>query len=103
MSSVYLSGELVCQSDDEVAAVLAHLPTHIALTKEEPGCVNFSVERAGTTNTWRVSEEFVDQAAFQAHQTRVAASEWGSRTAGIERRYSVATADGGSPASASAS
>ena len=103
MGSVFLTGELVCQNDDEVALVVANLPEHIALTRAEPGCVSFSVEREGTSMTWRVSEEFVDQAAFQAHQTRVAASEWGSRTAGIERRYSVTTADGDGPASASPS
>jgi hypothetical protein len=33
----------------------------------------------------------VDQAAFDSHQARVQASEWGRATAGIERDYVVAS------------
>ena len=32
---------------------------------------------------------FQDAAAFTAHQQRVAGSEWGRATAGIERRYEI--------------
>ena len=38
---------------------------------------------------WQVEESFEHEAAFEAHQKRVASSEWGQATAGIERRYSV--------------
>ncbi|MEZ5086110.1 MAG: hypothetical protein R2722_07640 [Tessaracoccus sp.] len=38
---------------------------------------------------WQVDELFVDAAAFAAHQDRVARSEWGRATAGIERRYTI--------------
>lgn len=42
-----------------------------------------------TLHVWLVEEEFVDVIAFEAHQARVAASEWGRMTTGIERRYVV--------------
>lgn len=38
---------------------------------------------------WRVEERFEYELAFRAHQERVARSEWGRMTAGIERRYSM--------------
>jgi quinol monooxygenase YgiN len=86
---VVLSGQLVCASDDEVATVRRHLPRHVELTRAEPGCISFDVHQTEDRFVWQVDERFADDAAFQAHQARVAASEWGRATAGIERRYSI--------------
>ena len=86
---VVLSGQLVCASDDEVATVLRHLPRHIDLTRAEQGCISFEVHQTDDRYVWQVDERFVDEAAFDAHQARVSASEWGRVTAGIERRYSI--------------
>lgn len=86
---VKLSGLLVCASDDQSAIVRRHLPLHIALTQAEPGCLSFSVQQTDDPLVWQVDEQFADAAAFAAHQERVAGSEWGRVTAGIERRYSV--------------
>ena len=71
-------------------AVQSALPTHIALTLSEPGCVHFEVEQSAS-NPYRfnVDELFVDQAAFDAHQTRVKASAWGRVTTEVERHYTV--------------
>lgn len=38
---------------------------------------------------WSVAEPFAGAEAFRAHQERVAASEWGRATQGIERAYTV--------------
>jgi hypothetical protein len=38
---------------------------------------------------WSVEERFEDQQVFELHQQRVAGSEWGRVTSGIERRCSV--------------
>ncbi|HBB85248.1 MAG TPA: antibiotic biosynthesis monooxygenase, partial [Sulfitobacter sp.] len=38
---------------------------------------------------WQVSELFTDRAAFDAHQTRAAASDWATLTAGITRDYQI--------------
>lgn len=94
MPPVTLRGELICRSAEELATVRQHLALHISLTRSEPGCVSFEFRQSGDPLIWQVAEAFVDEAAFDAHQARVAASEWGRATTGIERRYVV---DGVSP------
>lgn len=89
MPQIRLSGQLVCRDGDEAAIVLQHLPLHISLTRTEPGCVSFEVQQTDDPLIWQVEERFIDKAAFDAHQARVAASEWGHVTLGIERRYSI--------------
>lgn len=86
---VTLSGSLRCADETEAARVRAHLPAHLALTRAEPGCVSFDVDPTDDPLVWRVEERFVDEAAFDAHQRRVAASAWGAATVGIERRYEI--------------
>jgi quinol monooxygenase YgiN len=39
--------------------------------------------------TWAVDETFADRAAFQAHQARTVASDWGRATAHIPRSYQI--------------
>ena len=94
MSDVRLTGQLICRSAEEEAKVREHLARHIALTRAEPGCLSFDVTPADTPRVWEVAERFADAASFRAHQARVAASEWGAATAGIERRYTVRGLDG---------
>ncbi|MBZ5734675.1 antibiotic biosynthesis monooxygenase [Nocardioides sp. TRM66260-LWL] len=89
MPEVTLTGLLIAHDDEQAATVARHLPEHVALTRAEPGCREFVVERIGATTSWRVQERFVDRAAFEAHQRRVAASTWGRATAHVERRYTV--------------
>jgi quinol monooxygenase YgiN len=89
MTYVHLRGHLVCRDADEVALVVQYLDRHIELTRAEPGCVSFHVSATDDHLVWQVLEQFRDAAAFQAHQERVAASEWGRATAGIERRYTI--------------
>lgn len=86
---VRLSGQLICRDVGEVAIVAQHLPEHVELTRAEPGCVMFEVRQTENPLVWQVDELFDDADAFAAHQDRVAASEWGRATAGIERRYTV--------------
>ncbi|RRJ86455.1 hypothetical protein EG850_08915 [Gulosibacter macacae] len=89
MPEVVLAGVLVCRSEAEAAIVRAHLPRHIELTHAEAGCLEFSVVPGASALEWLVTERFVNEDAFRAHQERVATSEWGRATAGIERRYEV--------------
>lgn len=66
------------------------LPTHIALTRAEPGCLSFEVTQdSALPGRFLVAERFVDQAAFDAHQTRTKASDWARITAGIPRDYVI--------------
>lgn len=89
MPEVTLRGELLCATDEDVALVQQHLPLHIELTRLERGCLAFEVHQSDDPLVWTVSERFTDAVAFAAHQARVAASEWGRATAGIERRYVI--------------
>lgn len=83
---VYLTGKLICASEEQAAIVREYLPEHIRLTLAEPGCLEFEVSHAGAM-TWDVYEVFADQRAFELHQARVRASTWGMVTAGIAREY----------------
>ena len=89
MCTIRLTGSLVCSTCEETRLVARHLPLHIALTRDEPGCVSFEVTQDVDPLTWRVEEVFEDEASFRAHQDRVSNSEWDRMTAGIERRYAV--------------
>lgn len=89
MTSIRLSGQLVCKTAAEARIVAVHLPGHVDRTRSEPGCLAFSVTPTDDPLVWSVEEEFEDRAAFELHQQRVAESEWGLATAGIERRYTI--------------
>ena len=75
---------------DRLADIRAALPDHIRLTRAETGCLRFDVsESSDVPGRFDVSEEFTDAAAFAAHQTRVAASDWGQISAGLPRDYKI--------------
>ncbi|OWY06686.1 antibiotic biosynthesis monooxygenase [Thioclava sp. IC9] len=84
-----LTGRLICADAAEAGIVRAHLPEHIALTHAEPGCEMFEVRQGADPLVFTVSERFTDRAAFEAHQARVQASEWGRATQGIARDYQI--------------
>lgn len=95
MPDVRLHGYLVCSDEQDVVAVLEHLDAHIELTRAEAGCISFDVSRTDDPFVWRVEERFTDTVAFRRHQDRVAASDWGRATAGIERRYTIEGVESG--------
>ncbi len=89
LRAVRLKGILTVPAD-RVAAVRAALPDHIRLSRAEPGCVYFDVvEVADSNGVFSVSEGFVDQAAFDAHQTRTRASDWWQVTDGLPRTFTI--------------
>ncbi|MGO1173343.1 MAG: putative quinol monooxygenase [Actinomycetaceae bacterium] len=89
MSTVTLTGRLVCADEAETAVVRRCLPRHVELTFAEEGCLRFEVEATDDPLVWEVREEFADQAAFDSHQARVRTSEWGRATSAITRDYVV--------------
>jgi quinol monooxygenase YgiN len=89
MSRVTLSGRLVCVHEAEAAIVAQHLPGHVRLTKAEPGCVLFEVRATRDPLVWEVEELFASREAFEVHQKRVKASDWGRATAAIRRDYRI--------------
>ncbi len=88
-SRIFLDG-YIDVPPDRLDAVAAALPQHIALTHAEPGCLSFSVEpQDDYAGRFSVSEVFIDQAAFDAHQERMRASEWYAVTKGLSRTYTI--------------
>lgn len=93
MPKIILEGHIVV-SDADLPAVMAELPTHVQLTRQEAGCLCFHVnqkEEAG--NVFYVYEEFIDQGAFEEHQRRVQSSKWGIAAANVQRHYQVTEAE----------
>lgn len=89
MSKIVLEG-FIEVSDDDLESVKRELTTHIELTKNEKGCIVFKVEQDPIyKNRFNVYEEFVDQAAFDAHQARVKTSKWGNATKNLKRNYTT--------------
>lgn len=74
----------------DAPAISDELPRHIELTREEPGCIKFSVEQdKNNLNKYNVYEEFISQDAFEAHQQRVKASRWGEVSKNVLRNHEV--------------
>jgi len=90
MTRVRLTGRLICTTSEDAALVRAFLPAHISASRAEPGCIRFDVTQESCGLVWAVSEEFVSEAAFDAHQMRTKASPWGSATAHITRDFTRA-------------
>lgn len=93
MQKVYLNGHIDVPAE-RLTAVATALPSHIAATHAEAGCISFEVVPCDTVaGRFLVSEVFTDQAAFDAHQLRAKASPWAKITAGIPREYAITLGD----------
>lgn len=86
---VRLTGRLICANGEQAAKVRRHLPAHIRLSRAEQGCMNFDVVPTNDPLVWQVNETFTDRPAFDAHQARMRASDWGTETIGIAREFEV--------------
>lgn len=84
-----LTGLLICTSEAQAASVRAHADTHIRLSRAEPGCLSFTLQQTDDPMVWQVDEAFTDRAAFEAHQTRTASSDWGQATKAIKRDFTL--------------
>lgn len=89
MPKVVLKGHITVSAED-LLAVLEELPRHIALTREEEGCLQFDVEQSSQgPRIFSVHEVFADRLAFDLHQLRARNSAWGKVAVNVERRYTV--------------
>ncbi len=89
MSKVILEG-FIDVPEYELENIQKELAIHIELTKQEAGCIIFKVEQdKGNQCRFNVYEEFVNEAAFIAHQERVKSSHWGTASKDVKRHYSV--------------
>lgn len=81
----HLTGRLVCADVAQMMVVMDHLPSHIAATRAEAGCLFFDVRQSDDPLIWTVEEAFADAAAFDAHQKR--SGHWAKASAEITRDY----------------
>jgi len=89
LSKIILIGHIVV-SDIDLVAVKEALTSHIELTRQELGCLVFDVSQDETNkNQFNVYEEFIDRNAFEAHQQRVANSDWALVSKNVERHYRI--------------
>jgi quinol monooxygenase YgiN len=89
MPKVILKGFIQVPSGD-LDRIKFHLDDHIRLTREESGCLTFSVsQRKADPSIFDVYEEFEDAISYTAHQTRTKLSPWGKATKNVERHYEV--------------
>ncbi|OEF87955.1 putative quinol monooxygenase [Vibrio splendidus] len=89
MSKVILQGHILVP-DNDLEAVTQALVVHKELTLGEPGCIVFRVSQSTLQpNRFEVYEEFTSREAFEAHQQRVKASEWGEISQNVTRHYQV--------------
>ncbi|WP_372378958.1 putative quinol monooxygenase [Vibrio natriegens] len=89
MSKVILKGHILVP-EPELQLVKQELEKHTRLTLQEAGCITFRVTQSAENSLrFDVYEEFVDEAAFEAHQVRVKESHWGKVTNNVERHYEI--------------
>ena len=84
---VALTGRLTCADAGQMMTALSLLPGHVALSRDEPGCLRFELWQDDDPLVWHLSELFVDADAFAAHGKRTADSPWGRESAGIGRDF----------------
>ena len=89
MAKVILQGFIVVPAS-ELEVVKSELIVHKRLTLKETGCLIFTVTPDEVNpHKFAVYEEFVDQEAFDNHQSRVKSSKWGKVTKNVERNYEI--------------
>ena len=86
---IHLSGTLTCPTPDDLIIVETYLPDHIRLSRAEPGCLSFNVSQTADPLVWQLDETYVDQAAFEAHQTRNKTSIWWQMSQGLVRDFKL--------------
>ncbi|MDN3711073.1 GNAT family N-acetyltransferase [Paracoccus cavernae] len=82
-----LTGTLIASSLAEAETIQTHLPRHLRLSRNEPGCLRFDISLTEDPFVWQIDVLFIDEAAFVAHQERTLASEWGRLSADITRDF----------------
>ena len=88
-SKIHLSGHIDVPPD-RMNSVTTAVVDHIALTRAEAGCIYFEVTPCtNVKGRFLVNETFIDQAAFDRHQTRTKASPWAKISKGLPREYTI--------------
>jgi putative acetyltransferase len=84
---IALSGRLICADGAQMVLALSLMSDHVALSREEPGCLRFDLWQDQDPSVWNLSELFRDADAFAVHQQRTRTSVWGQESGAIERDF----------------
>ena len=86
---IHLSGHIDV-TPERMEAVTTAVVDHISLTRAEAGCISFEVTPCpDVKGRFLVNEVFINQAAFDHHQTRTKASPWAKISEGLPREYTI--------------
>lgn len=85
---VWLSGQLICKDAAQMLLAMDLLGEHGELSRAEPGNLQFDIVQAEDPLIWDLQELYADDAAFEAHRTRLHDSRWGRESHGIARDFS---------------
>lgn len=89
--NIVVTGTILCPRKD-LDMTVASVREHVRLTRQEPGCILFSIQQsADDPCIFVVSERFVDCAAFRAHTARTRASAWWAKTRHMARELVIST------------
>jgi len=89
--TVKLSGTLRIPMAQQ-SKMLPLMDDHIRATRDEAGNISFVISKdAHDPEIFHVSEEFVDQSAFDFHQKRGAASAWGIASKELVRDFKISS------------
>lgn len=92
MSEAYRVHGYVRVPEATLEEFIEALEVHTALTRAEPGCLQFEIrQRPEVPEVFDVREAFVDRAAFLAHQERASRTPWKALTSDVERHYRLPT------------
>lgn len=93
MPKIHLTGYIDVPAD-RLAQIEPALAVHKELTRAEPGCLSFNVDPCpSVAGRFLVDEVFQDRTAFDAHQARAKASDWGRISTGIPRNFDIEEID----------
>ena len=86
-----VKGRLICATEADADALAPAVDEHVRLTRAEPGCLSFDIRRDPDDRcAFRVDEAFHDRAAFEAHQARMAATDWPDLSRDAARDLTIA-------------
>lgn len=92
MGKITVQGYITVPSA-QLDAIKEALAEHISLTREEEGCLIFEVvQRVDEPLVFDLYEEFIDDAAFAAHQARSKQTRWAEISADVTRDFDVTRA-----------
>lgn len=85
--TVKLNGTITIPLDAQ-SELLPLLEDHIAASRAEPGNLKFEISQdKSDPEIFHLNEEFADDEAFAFHQSRGAATPWGSASKDLERNF----------------